>query len=85
MKFDKETMRKRFWELTVQKEALIEELAPSRKVRDVLRDSLRKPMAEFKAAKQAVVNIERPRMAEIDTEMAIVARALGNKVGERPV
>lgn len=77
-------MRARFWELTDAKEALIVELAPVRKKRDALRDKLRGPTAEYKAAKQAVVAIERPRMGEIDMEMAVLARALGNKVGERP-
>ena len=79
-----EAMKKRFWELTDAKNALIEEAAPSRKIRDELRDALRGPTAEYKAAKQAVIDIERPRMGEIDTEMAVLARALGNKVGKRP-
>ena len=77
-------MKKRFWELTDQKDALIEELAPHRKKRDALRDKLRGPPEEYKAAKQAVVDIERPRMGEIDMEMAVLARALGNKPGVRP-
>ena len=82
--YTKEAMRERFWELTDRKDALIEELAPHRKKRDALRDKLRAPQAEYKAAKLAVVAIERPRMAEIDMEMAVLARALGNKVGARP-
>ncbi len=82
--YSKDAMRQRFWELTDQKEALTRELEPSRKKRDALRDMLRKPMAEFRAAKRAVVAVERPRMGEIDMEMAVLARALGNKVGARP-
>ncbi len=78
-------MRQRFWELTDEKGAFNRELAPSRKKRDALRDKLRAPVAEYKAAKKAVVAIERPRMGEIDMEMAVLARALGNKVGVRPV
>ncbi len=81
--YDKETMRARFWELTDLKDALNAELAPLRKVRNDIRDKLRKPTEEYKAAKQAVVDVERPRMGEIDTEMAVLARALGNKVGPR--
>ncbi len=82
--YTKEAMRDRFWVLTAKKEALNKELAPSRKKRDEMRDALREPLAEFKALKRAVVAIERPRMGEIDMEMAVLARALGNKVGERP-
>ncbi|MCB7129955.1 MAG: hypothetical protein J3T61_10515 [Candidatus Brocadiales bacterium] len=82
--YSREAMRLRFWELTDAKEALIKELAPSRKKRNAMRDRLRGPIAEFKAAKQAVVGIERPRMGEIDMEMATLARALGNRPGPRP-
>lgn len=81
--YTKEAMRERFWELTDQKDVLIAELTPSREKRDALRDALRGPTEEYKAAKRAVVVIERPRMGEIDTEMAVLARALGNKVGPR--
>jgi uncharacterized coiled-coil DUF342 family protein len=82
--YSKSAMRQRFWELTAQKEALNKELAGPRAKRDAIRDALREPLAEFKATKRAVVAIERPRMGEIDMEMAVLARALGNKVGERP-
>lgn len=82
--YTEEAMRNRFWELTDKKDALNEELAPLRKERNKLRDKMRVPMAELKAAKVAVVEVERPRMGEIDMEMAVLARALGNKVGVRP-
>ena len=82
--YTKETMRERFWEVSDQKDALNRDLAPLRKKRDALRDKLRGPTEEYKAAKRAVVDVERPRMSEIDTELAVLARALGNKVGERP-
>jgi len=82
--YTKDAMRDRFWVLSDKKAALNKELAPSRAKRDAIRDALREPLAEFKAAGRAVVAIERPRMGEIDTEMAVLARALGNKVGPRP-
>lgn len=82
--YSKDTMRERFWELTDQKDALNTELAPLRKARDAMRDKLRKPTEVHKAAKLAVVAVERPRMSEIDMEMATLSRALGNKVGPRP-
>ncbi len=81
--YSKETMRERFWELTDQKDALNAELAPHRKTRDRLRDKLRAPVAAHRDAKRAVADIERPRMGEIDNEMAVIARALGNTVGPR--
>ncbi len=81
--FTPEIMKARFWELTDMKEVLTAESAPLRAKCDALRDKLRGPIAELREAKQAVLTVERPRMGEIDTEMAIIARALGNKVGER--
>lgn len=81
--YSPEVMRKRFWELTDKKDELNKELAPLRKERDALRDKMRKPMGELKAAQVAVVNVERPRMGKIDMEMAVLARALGNKIGPR--
>ncbi len=83
--YNKETMRERFWELTAQKEALAAKTAPYREKRDALRDALRDPMAEYKASQLAVVAMERPLMGEINMEMAVLARGLGNKVGLRPV
>ncbi len=77
-------MQARFWELTNAKEAVLAKSAPSRKLRDDLRDKLRDPLAAFKAAKLAVISIERPKIGEIDTEMSMLARALANKVGPRP-
>ena len=81
--FTPEVMKKRFWELTDQKEALNKELAPLRKKRDDMRDKLRPRLAEFKEAGRAVIDVERPRMSEIDSEMAVLSRALGGRVGER--
>lgn len=84
VKFTPEVMRDRFWALIDEKEALVEELSPLAKHRDVLRDALRGPLMEFKQAKKACNVVSRPRMGVIDTEMAALARALGNKVGPRP-
>ncbi len=83
-KYSKETMRERFWELTREKEAVLAKSAPARKLRDDLKEKLRDPLAAFKASKLAVVAIERPAIGALDTEMAMLARALGNKVGSRP-
>ncbi len=83
-KYSKETMRARFWELTAEKEAVLAKSAPTRKLRDDLKEKLRDPLAAFKAAKIAVIKIERKALGEIDREMAMIARALGQKVGPRP-
>jgi len=83
-KFTPEIMRARFWELTDKKDVLNAELTPLRERRDALRDALKKPEEVYREAKRAVVAVERPRMSEIDAEMAIIARALGQKVGPRP-
>lgn len=82
--FDPKVMKARFWELTSQREVLEAELAPLKKKRDAIRDALRDPTAKYRAAKAMVVAVERPRMAEITSEMALIARALGQKVGVRP-
>ena len=82
--FTPEAMKERFWELFDQKEVLNTELAPLRERRDAMRDALRGPIAEHKAAGRAVIDIERPRMGEIDGEMVVISRALGSRVGERP-
>ncbi len=83
-KYSKEAMRDRFWELTAAQEAILAKSAPTRKLRDDLKEKLREPLAAFKAAKIAVVKIERPMLGEIDMEKAMLARALGQKVGPRP-
>lgn len=82
--FDPAVMKARFWELTSQKEVLEAELAPLKEKRDTIRDALRGPTAKYREAKAAVIAVERPRMAEIMSEMALIARALGQKIGERP-
>ncbi len=84
VKFTPEVMQARFWELSDAREALVEETKPLREHRDALCDALRGPLAAMKAAKVAVVAVERPRMAEIDMEMATIARALKQNVGPRP-
>ncbi len=78
-----EAMKKRFWELFDQKEEVDKDLAPLRKKRDDMRDALRGPVAEHKAAQQAVLKVERVRTVKIDMEMAVLARALGNNPGAR--
>ncbi len=84
VKFTPEEMRARFWELTTAREAVLVKSAPAKKLRDDLKEKLRDPLAAFKAAKVAVNKIERVALGEIDREMAMLARALSQKVGPRP-
>ncbi len=84
VEFTPEVMRTRFWELFGKKEDLVAELKPLRDHAAKLREAVRGPLAELHVAQRACVAVERPRMAEIDTEMATLARALKQKVGERP-
>lgn len=83
-KYSKEDMRQRFWELTAEKEALVEKVAPIRKRLDEIRAKIDPLQVELQAVKKEVIAAERPMLSEIDGERAALARALGKKVGERP-
>ena len=83
-KYTQEDMRQRFWELTADKEVLVEKVAPIRKRHDAIRTKMAPLQAELQEIKKELIAAERPMLAEIDVERAALARALGNKVGERP-
>ena len=83
MAFSKDRMRKRFWEATAEKEAIVAEAGPLREQYNALRarqcdlqEEIRQVVAEMHA-------IERPRLPELDAELAFLAKGLGGKVGER--
>ena len=84
MSFTVEKMRARFWEATAEKEALAAKAKPARAKREELRKKLAPLEARLREANAAIAKIERPGLAELDGELARLARALGNKVGERP-
>lgn len=83
-KYTPEAMRSRFWEATAEKEALVEVVAPIRERYDAIRAKMAPLQVELNAVKAEMIAAERPMLAELDAERAMLARALGNKVGERP-
>ena len=83
-KYTPEDMRRRFWEATAEKEALVEEVAPIRARLDALHTEMAPLLAELQTVKAELIAAERPMMAELDNERAALARALSNKVGDRP-
>ena len=83
-KYSKEDMRQRFWELTADKEVLVEKVAPIRKRLDAVRAKMEPLQVELQGIKKEVIAAERPMLSDIDGERASLARALGNRVGERP-
>ncbi|HDZ37398.1 MAG TPA: hypothetical protein ENH62_03760 [Marinobacter sp.] len=83
-KYSKEDMRQRFWELTAEKEVLVAEVAPIRARHDAIRAKMAPLQAELIEVKAELIAVERPRLAELDNERATLARALSNKVGDRP-
>ena len=82
--FTKETMQKRFWELEAAREKVMEELAPLRDKQNELTNQVTPFRLELNKVKKEIIAITQPRLSDIDAERAILARALGNKVGERP-
>ena len=83
-KYTPEDMRARFWEVTAEKEALVLAVAPIRERHDAIRAAMAPLQAELNAVKAELIAAERPMLAELDQERATLARALNNKVGERP-
>lgn len=83
-KYTPEDMRARFWEVTAEKEALVEQVAPIRARHDAIRAKMAPLQAELNEVKAELIAAERPMLSELDGERATLARALNNKVGERP-
>lgn len=81
--FDESSMRARFWELMTQKEKIQSEAKPARdeyeatvREMDAIRERQKPIIAKFKAIEEPLVSV--------DTEMAMLARALKGEVGKRP-
>ena len=83
-KFTKEEMQRRFWELTAEREKFFEDNAELYTQRDKIAEEAAPFEVALKAAKVAVKDAERPVLPELDQERAMLARALGKNVGERP-
>ena len=81
--FTKENMRNRFWEAFTEKEALDERTAPLRAKRDELVEKYSPLEIEIKEIGREIRRMEQPDRARLDEELSMLARALGNVVGER--
>ena len=84
MSYTVEDMRKRFWQATAEKEAVVAKAKPKRGARDELLKKMAPMEAKLRGLNAEIAEIERPALPELDGELARLARALGNKVGPRP-
>ena len=84
MKFDKESMKIRFWELTDEIEAVKAKSADLRARAKKVREILAPVKDELKDVLAKITKIEEPIIPELKAELAILSRALGTKVGPRP-
>jgi hypothetical protein len=73
MKFDPSTLRARFHQAGVEKDALVAQLQPVRDQYETLRNEMLALQAQIKAANGPI--------AELDRERATIARALNGKTG----
>lgn len=80
----KDAMRERFWEAFAEKEVLDEKTAPMKAKRDELVERYSPLEVEIKTIGREIRAMEQPLRAELDQELAMIARALGNNVGPRP-
>lgn len=83
MTFSKDEMRKRFWRATAEKETIVAEAAPYREQYDALRARQCELQDEIREVVAKAHAIERPRLPDLDAELAFLAKGLGGKVGER--
>jgi hypothetical protein len=73
MKFDPNTMRARFHQAGVEKDALVAQLQPVRDLYETLRNEM--------LALQQQIKIANGPIADLDRERATISRALGGKTG----
>lgn len=78
--YDPEVMRKRFWELKPQLDALQVKMEPLRVEQDEI--------ANYKRDREVAVNAELKKLnfeaSDIATEMGVIVKALGGRTGEGP-
>jgi uncharacterized coiled-coil DUF342 family protein len=84
MKLDKESMRARYWELTDAIAAVKEESAELYKIREEYKEACDEARTRLRTVNAQITEIEEPRIPEMQQELAIIARALGQKLGARP-
>ena len=72
-------LRKLFDALQNEKAKLVERAAPLRKQREELLVKIQPLEAELRAVNEAIQKVEMPRMAELKSQIAGLAKAMGGK------
>lgn len=85
MKFDRESMQARFWELEDKKAEVEAKTGPLRARRDAILAEIAPALNEERSLGKQIKDIEAEMgLVEIDQERAFLSRGLGGKVGKRP-
>ena len=83
MKFDKASMRKRYWEVADNIAAIEKDLAPTRAKYGEYRAKICALQAEARPLAEKIKKAQTEKLADLQNERAALARAIG-QVGERP-
>ena len=84
MKFDRESMSARFWELEDKKAAIEVKTNPLRAKRDAIISEIAPALNEERAIGKQIKAIEAEMgLVEIDQERAFISRGLGGKIVKR--
>lgn len=84
MNLNKDEMRDRYWELTDKMQAVRVESAPLHEESRMRREDFDIAQSKLKKVNAEIAEIEHPVLNIIGEELAIIARALGKKLGPRP-
>lgn len=84
MMMTKEQMRARYWELEDLRDAVIAKSKPLRDQRVKLEKEMEPIELKLQELKKAIIDIERPDLPAIDQERAMIVKAIGARIGERP-
>ena len=84
MKFDRVAMNKRFWEITDEIESVLKKTVKLKERAEKVRGVLHPIKQELKDVNAEITKIEEPQIPVLKTELAMLSRALGTKVGPRP-
>lgn len=81
--FTREAMTARYWEIVDAEEAIREKAAPLRARQDEIAARLG-PIKDEERANNAAIREAEAGLAELMSEKAMLARAIGRAIGERP-
>lgn len=79
----KEKMRARYWELMDAREEVLKESGPLREKRNKLKEQMAPLEKISNELRNAIINIERPALPEIDQERAMIQKALSGRVSAK--